>query len=142
MSWSLYCSVRSEMMRMSKSIEQQIDAILQEYMTTERDKIRQTTKEAAQATAADLKKTSPRSKQTGKHFASGWSVKDDTRIGYGRINATVYNRTKPQLTHLVARPHDIRNQYGRYGRTSGDPFLDAAERTGIALYLELLEREL
>lgn len=46
-----------------------------------------------------LKKTSPRGTKEHKHYADGWASritkKDD------KITATVYNKSKPGLTHLL-----------------------------------------
>lgn len=127
---------------MAKSVQEQINAILSEYIETEREKIYEIALECAEETAKLLKKTSPRSKNRGKHYASGWKANSSSSSGYRYISSIVYNATKPQLTHLLTRPHDIVNQYGRYGRSTPDPHLEDAEQFGMELYLKRLEREL
>lgn len=127
---------------MAKSVQEQINAILSEYIETEREKIHEIAVECAKETAELLRKTSPRSKNRGKHYASGWKVNSSASAGYRYISSIVYNATKPQLTHLLTRPHDIVNQYGHYGRSTPDPHLDDAEQFGMELYLKRLEREL
>lgn len=127
---------------MAKSVQEQINAILSEYIETEREKIHEIALECAEETAKLLKKTSPRSKNRGKHYASGWKANSSSSAGYRYISSIVYNATKPQLTHLLTRPHDIVNQYGRYGRSTPDPHLEDAEQFGMELYLKRLEREL
>lgn len=127
---------------MAKSVQEQINAILSEYIETEREKIHEIAQECAEETVKLLKKTSPRSKNRGKHYASGWKVNSSSSAGYRYISSIVYNATKPQLTHLLTRPHDIVNQYGRYGRSTPDPHLEDAEQFGMELYLKRLEREL
>lgn len=127
---------------MAKSVQEQINAILSEYIETEREKIHEIALECAEETAELLKKTSPRSKNRGKHYASGWKANSSSSAGYRYISSIVYNATKPQLTHLLTRPHDIVNQYGRYGRSTPDPHLEDAEQFGMELYLKRLEREL
>ena len=52
---------------MSKTVREQIDAILTEYIEQEEEKIEKITKEVANETAQELKKTSPKSKRGGKH---------------------------------------------------------------------------
>lgn len=128
---------------MTKSVQEQISAIITEYISEEREKIAEIAKETAEDTAKMLKKTSPKSKNRGRHYASGWKVKSDgSTAGIKYISSIVYNATKPQLTHLLSRPHDIVNQYGRYGRSTPDSHLEDAEEYGMNLYLQRLEREL
>ena len=128
---------------MAKSVQEQINAILSEYIETEREKIHEIALECAEETAELLRKTSPRSKNRGKHYASGWKVNSSASAGYRYISSIVYNATKPHLTQLLARPHDLRNQHGGpYGRSTPDPHLDDADKFGTELYLKRLEREL
>lgn len=130
-------------MAKSNSVQDQINRIVAEYIADEREKIAEIAKETAQDTAKLLKKTSPRSKNHGKHYADGWRVKSEAGSGLKRITALVYNATKPQLTQLLTRSHDIMNQYGGpYGRSKPDPHMEDAEEYGSKLYLERLEREL
>lgn len=127
---------------MNKTVRQQIDAILTEYIGKEEEKIEKITREVAQETAQELKKTSPKSKRGGKHYANGWRVKNDKLAGRRSVLSVVYNATKPQLTHLLAYPHDIKNASGTYGRSTPDPHLANAEEHGMEKYLKRLEREL
>lgn len=128
---------------MAKSVQDQIQAILEEYIDKERDKIETITKEVAADVAAELKKTSPKSDRGGKHYRTGWRVKNSKTAGVRRtISSVVYNATKPQLTHLLSKPHDVVNQFGRYGRSTPDPHISDAEARGNELYLKRLEREL
>lgn len=128
---------------MAKSVQDQIHAILEEYIDKERDKIEEITKEVAADVVKELKKTSPKSKQAGKHYRAGWRVKNGKVAGVRRtIMSVVYNATKPQLTHLLSKEHDIKNQYGVYGRSDPDPHIADAEEHGNELYLKRLEREL
>ena len=125
---------------MAKSVKDQIHAILEEYIEEKSDQIEQITKEVAQETVKELKSTSPKSDRAGKHYRSGWRVKNASTKGVRRsIKAVVYNATKPQLTHLLAKPHDIKNQYGFYGRSKPDPHLEDAEKNGNDLYLHRLD---
>lgn len=128
---------------MAKSVEDQIQKILEEYIDTERDKIEQITQDVAQDVANELKKTSPKSAAAGKHYAAGWRVKNGKVAGVRRtITSVVYNATKPNLTHLLSKEHDIKNQFGTYGRSDPDPHIANAEERGNEQYLRRLEREL
>lgn len=49
--------------------------------------------------ASTLKKTSPRGTKEHKHYADGWTSRVTKKDG--RITATVYNKSKPGLTHLL-----------------------------------------
>lgn len=127
---------------MSKSVTQQIDAILKEYIDEKEDQIEKITREVAKDTAQELRKTSPKSQRGGKHYASGWKVRNEKLAGRRSVLFIVYNATKPQLTHLLANAHDIKNQYGVYGRSTPDPHLKDADEHGREKLLKRLEREL
>ena len=126
-----------------ESVKDQINKILNEYIDQEEEKIENITKEVAEDVAKQLKQTSPKSKGRGKHYANGWKTKGQpSSKTRSSIMSVVYNATKPQLTHLLAKPHDIVNQYGTYGRSKPDPHIENAEEYGNNLYLQRLEREL
>lgn len=127
---------------MAKSIEDQIAHILDEYMDEGRRLIEETSKDVAERTAKMLRETSPRTGGGGKHYANGWKVTEQKVTGQAVAEAVVYNATKPQLTHLLSRPHDIKNQYGTYGRSTPDPHIDDAEDFGVDLFQKELERKL
>lgn len=125
-----------------KSVTDQIHKILSEYVDEAEEKIEKITGEVGQETANRLKETSPRSEAAGKHYAAGWRVKSQHGGTRRSIMSVVYNGTKPQLTHLLSEAHDIKNQYGEYGRSKPDPHIANAEKYGNELYLDRLEREL
>ena len=77
--------------------------------------IEEAVKETAQALAADLRETSP--KDTGE-YAKGWTARKE---GPGRY--VVYNKKKPQLTHLLEHGHAKRGG----GRVEGRPHIKPAE---------------
>ena len=77
--------------------------------------IEEAVKETAQAMAADLRETSP--KNTGE-YAKGWTARKE---GPGRY--VVYNKKKPQLTHLLEHGHAKRGG----GRVEGRPHIKPAE---------------
>lgn len=57
----------------------------------------------AQECADDLKRTSPKSRSHGKHYASGWKAQE--RVHGDRISYIVGNTAKPGLTHLLEKGH-------------------------------------
>lgn len=84
--------------------------ILNEYSSDIQEAIAEEVQSVAKRGASELKSTSP--KNTGK-YARGWRVK--TEKGNGYVSSTIYNATNWQLTHLLEKPHVIRNQYGTWG---------------------------
>ena len=76
--------------------------------------IEEAVKETAQALAADLRETSP--KKTGE-YAKGWTARKE---GPGKY--VVYNKKKPQLTHLLEHGHAKRGG----GRVEGRPHIGPA----------------
>ncbi len=76
--------------------------------------IEEAVEETAQALAADLRETSP--KDTGE-YAKGWTARKE---GPGRY--VVYNKKKPQLTHLLEHGHAKSSG----GRVEGRPHIGPA----------------
>lgn len=81
-----------------------INKILNEYSKDIQEGITATAIKIAEQGKNELKATSP--KKTGK-YAKGWRV--DKRQGNGYIHTTIYNATDWQLTHLLEKPHALRN---------------------------------
>ena len=77
--------------------------------------IEEAVKETARALAADLRETSP--KKTGE-YAKGWTYRKEAPGSY-----RVYNKKKPQLTHLLEHGHAKRGG----GRVEGRPHIKPAE---------------
>ncbi len=94
--------------------------------------IEEAVKETARALAADLRETSP--KKTGE-YAKGWTARKE---GPGRY--VVYNKKKPQLTHLLEHGHAKRGG----GRVEGRPHIKPAEDRHIPQFekkvRQILER--
>lgn len=81
--------------------------------------IEEAVKKTARALAADLRETSP--KDTGQ-YAKGWTARKE---GPGRY--VVYNKKKPQLTHLLEHGHAKRGG----GRVEGRPHIKPAKERHI-----------
>lgn len=81
-----------------------ISDILNEYSQDVQDGITKAAEDIAKDGANELKAKSP--KRTGK-YSKGWRV--DKRSGKGFVHTTIYNATNWQLTHLLEKPHLLRN---------------------------------
>lgn len=89
---------------MAKDSILDIKDILNEYSVDIQENIVKVTENVAKKGADKLKQTSP--KRTGK-YSKGWRVK--TTKGRGEVSSTIYNATNWQLTHLLEKPHLLRN---------------------------------
>lgn len=97
------------------NLEEELGRILDEYMDDVEETANKVINQVAKEAAQKLKDTSPR--DTGK-YASGWTVKKGKKL-----NAVVYNATRPGLTHLLEESHPIRNQFGTWGRSTAQPHI-------------------
>ena len=104
------------------SIKDQIDKVSEEDC-----------KKAAQNTKKKLVAYSPKGPNG---YSKGWAYK---RLDGGY---TVYNKSKPGLTHLLNNGHLVKNQYGSYGRVNGDNHMGRAEQEAIQELLETLSKDL
>lgn len=109
----------------------ELERTLSEYCEEENEKLRKCMKKAALNCKADLKNTTPRQKADSSwtHLADGWRIKKQERRGTCKY--TIYNATKPGLTHLLEKGHLVRNQFGTYGRYDGTGFIKNAELKAI-----------
>lgn len=98
------------------NLEEELGRILDEYMDDVEETASKVINQVAKEAAQKLKDTSPGDK-AGK-YASGWTVKKGKKL-----NAVVYNATRPGLTHLLEESHPIRNQYGTWGRSTAQPHI-------------------
>ena len=89
---------------MAKDSILDIKDILNEYSVDIQENIVKTAENVAKKGAEKLKQTSP--KRTGK-YSKGWRVR--TTKGRGEVSSTIYNATNWQLTHLLEKPHLLRN---------------------------------
>lgn len=80
---------------LNKALAKYGDEVLEDVETV--------TKSVARDAVRELKSTSPVG-ATGS-YARGWTHKAQKGSTY-KLSETVYNRTDPQLTHLLEKPHD------------------------------------
>lgn len=98
------------------NLEEELGRILDEYMDDVEETASKVINQVAKEAAQKLKDTSPGDK-AGK-YADGWKVKKGKKL-----DAVVYNATRPGLTHLLEESHPIRNQYGTWGRSTARPHI-------------------
>jgi len=107
-----------------------IKSILNEYSNDIQDGITEAAFKVVEDGKNKLKVTSPKRVKGGGAYRKGWRVAK--RSGKGYVHATIYNATHPQLTHLLERPHAIRNQYGSWGtydpQKSGTVHIEPVEK--------------
>lgn len=82
----------------------EIHDILNEYSRDIQDGITEEAIAVSKKAVAELKNTSP--KKTGS-YRKGWRVQ--TTKGVGFVECIVHNATDYQLTHLLEKPHALRN---------------------------------
>lgn len=121
---------------MAKTVETQLTKILDEYEDEMVEELSRIAETVAKNTRKLLKRTSPRG-SSERHYADGWSVKKGKQLN-GGVNVVVYNRTKPQLTHLLEKGHA---KVGG-GRVEAIPHIAPAEKRGVEEFLKRVETEL
>lgn len=136
-------------MRMSKSVQEQLDKILAEFLNKESDVIEKAFSDAGKAAKEQVKANSPRRKGD---YAEGWRIKKSKKGNAGKIvgncSVIVYNKDHYRLTHLLEHGHIVRNQYGAPTRATakrrvmGQPHIADAQKHGEEILLHELERNL
>lgn len=107
----------------TKSVELQMDEIL-EFVSERVEGVLETASmQVAKETVQRLKNTSPRGNPHQKRYAEGWRVSKKRKA-----DLVVHNATNYQLTHLLENGHVIDNGRGRtYGSTRGFKHIAPAE---------------
>lgn len=104
---------------LAKSIANELEKYSQEIA----DNLKRDTEIVAKECAEELKNTSPKSKKGGsKTYAKGWSFKKSYESNSG-IRYRVFNKNKPQITHLLEYGHAKVNG----GRVEAKPHIKQAE---------------
>lgn len=112
-----------------------INDILNEYSNDIQEGITETAIKVAENGKNKLKVTSP--KKTGS-YRKGWRV--DKKSGKGYVHVTIYNATDWQLTHLLEKPHVIKNQYGTWGTSKPQVHIEPVENECIQAYQKEVEQ--
>ncbi len=105
---------------------------LQEYSSDVIDGIDEASEKIAKNAVKKLKQDSP--KDT-KKYSKGWAVKTEKK--YGETNShIIYNKNKPQLTHLLEHGHAKRGG----GRVEGKPHIRPVEEQVINEFTAEVEK--
>lgn len=110
---------------MARSITADVTEILKDYVGDVDEIVEASAKEAAEICSNQLRNTSPSGPGIKGHYSTGWAVKPERRGTLASF--IVYNKKKPQLTHLLENGHVIRNAKGEYGRTRPIKHIEPAE---------------
>lgn len=111
-----------------------INDILNDYSNDIQEDITEEAQRKAKEAATELKNTSP--KRTGK-YNKGWRVK--TTKGKGYVDCIIHNGTRWQLTHLLEKPHVIRNKYGTWGTSKPKVHIKPVEEKAVREYQQAVE---
>ena len=112
------------------SIDQLADAVnvgLEEYADLAVTEMKAAVRSVSNTVKNEIKANSPRG-TSKKHYADGWATKVTSEDSHS-LNITIYNKSKPGLTHLLEHGHALRQG----GRASAYPHIAPAEQNGIAL---------
>ncbi|NMA65319.1 MAG: hypothetical protein GX957_03645 [Clostridiaceae bacterium] len=111
---------------------------LMDALTEYTDEVMNDTKEIFEDEAKKLSKKikadSPRSDKVGRHYANGWRVANTTESSL-TPEYTVYNKLKPQLTHLLQGGHANRDG----SRTEGIEHIDKNEDEAVERTVKRIE---
>lgn len=123
-------------------IEIQVKEILDSYSKEVRRASENSQDVVAKEAVRKLKNTSPKQAKHRRKYAEGWAVKREKGSG-GIPIVKVYNKTNPQLTHLLENGHVIRNGTGReYGETHGIKHIGPVEQWANDELPKEIKREL
>lgn len=126
---------------MKISVDEEVRKILNEYTVELKRAANDAMDEIAKEAVQTLKNTSPKRKSRGKHYANGWAIQR-ARGDLGINRVQIYNKSKPQLTHLLENGHVIANAYGKYGRFNGIEHIAPVYRWVAEELPERIERKL
>lgn len=120
-------------------LQNEMQKLLKEYGDDVYEIVESTARKMARAAASKLKRISP------GEYASGWTHKAKKK-GKVEYVETVYNRTKPGLTHLLEKPHKT-NGKGHYPKHPGSNkdhtgLIAEVEEEYTELYVKELMKEL
>lgn len=113
----------------------EINDILNDYSKDIQDGITEEAQAVARKGVAELKNTSP--KMTGS-YRKGWRV--TTTKGVGFVECIIHNATDYQLTHLLEKPHAIRNKYGTWGTSTPKVHISPVEQSCVKEYENEVEK--
>lgn len=128
---------------MEKSEIIDIKEILGEYSVEVDNALYEEAKLIAKEGVQELKRISPVNKNKTEHrgrYRRGWRM--EIEKGFGTVQAIIHNKTDYQLTHLLERPHVIRNKSGTWGTSTPQVHIKPVEEKCIKEFEEKLTRKI
>ena len=89
-----------------ESLERQLSAVLNDYSDELKEEVIQAIKTSADTTTKLLRTVADQLHHRTGDYAKGWTV-TKVETSWNGIKATVYNKTKPGLAHLLEHKHEI-----------------------------------
>ena len=119
----------------SDAFAEEIEKILEEYGDEAVEALNESIEEAAKESQKQIRKFN-QGRTTWEEYPKGWTIE----VAKERLetSATVYNKSKPGLTHLLEFGHALRNG----GRSSAFPHIADVNDFAQKDVLERLERKL
>lgn len=110
-------------------LAQEIVKILDDYLDTTVDKMKEAVDKAAKQAVNELKTSSP--KRTGA-YAKDWAAKKDRKANKWAYGKVVYNKKHYRLTHLLEKGHRKVNG----GMVAASPHIAKVEEKAINTLVE------
>ena len=129
---------------MSSSVEAQLWEVLNEYQDELKEKVHDDFEEVGRETAEDLRTVSQNKFKKGpgrKRYWRGWTFK--VRGTGLETTVTIYNRTKPSLTHLLENGHQV--YVGRINtgkRAAAHLHIEPAQKKATELLIRKIKNDL
>lgn len=92
-----------------------VSVVLEELLSESADEYNEVLFKSMSKAMRKCKKDIVAAAPGGEKYKQGWSIRTK-RLKYG-FQGVVFNKAEPGLTHLLERPHVIKNQFGEYKRT-------------------------
>ena len=102
-------------MAKAKSVEAQLNDILEDFFEVVRDGYEGAAKDVAEECVQQLKAVQWKTK-TGKNYSRTWTLKHEKKWGGYLGGYTVHNSKNYQLTHLLENGHAVVNAKGDTGK--------------------------
>lgn len=126
-------------MALSKSIESQVAALLDNYTKDVKEATDKVFEQTAKESVQQLKQTSPQGRgRNAGAYAKSWTVKRERDKRSGLYTITVHNKDHYQLTHLLEKGHAL----PQGGRAKAQPHIEPVERWAQDEVVRRIEEQL
>lgn len=110
---------------------EKVTQILKTYAETTAEQMNEIADSVSKETLQKVRDASPVRKKNGGGYKKGWARKADKSKAVNEY--TIYNKTKPQLTHLLEKGHAVKPDPGpgKKTRVEGRPHIGPAEEWAV-----------